>query len=281
MPEIPEGKISLDPDAEKIAERLSDVRHVVIVLSGKGGVGKSTVAANLATGLARMNYSVGLMDTDVHGPSVPAMMGVLGARPGATDNGVKPVETRWNVKTMSISYFLSEKDTAVIWRGPMKAKLIRQFLRDIEWGALDFLIVDSPPGTGDEPLSVVQLIPNAEGAILVTTPQEVALDAVRRSVSFCRAVSLPVLGIVENMSGYLCPHCGKRSEPFSTGGGRKLADDAGVPFLGEIPLAIDVTPSGDTGVPVVVSEDSEAGRLYRELSHRLAEMLEPATDSKQ
>jgi Mrp family chromosome partitioning ATPase/predicted Fe-Mo cluster-binding NifX family protein len=241
------------------------IAHKLLVLSGKGGVGKSTVAVNLAVSLMHAGKRVGLLDADIHGPSVPRMLGLEGERPLTEGEDILPVEVG-DLKVMSIGFLLNGREEAVIWRGPMKMSVIAQFLRDVEWGDLDYLVVDVPPGTGDEPLSVCQLIEDADGAVVVTTPQKVALAAVRRSITFCRRLDLPVLGVVENMSGYVCPACGERTEIFGSGGGESLAREMGVPFLGRIPIERGVTVSGDSGVPYAHTHaGTAAGRAFAEV----------------
>jgi Mrp family chromosome partitioning ATPase/predicted Fe-Mo cluster-binding NifX family protein len=220
----------------------------VLVLSGKGGVGKSTVAVNLAIALQREGFRVGLLDVDVHGPSVPTLLGLEGEQVLSEGEAFLPVE-HGGLKVMSVGFLLRRREDPVIWRGPLKMGVIRQFLQEVEWGDLDFLIVDAPPGTGDEPLSVCQLVGEADGAVVVTTPQEVALSAVRKCISFCRKLELRVLGVIENMSGFLCPHCGQRTDIFLADGGRRMAEEMSVPFLGCIPLERGVALSGDGGTP--------------------------------
>ncbi len=223
-------------DQEKmIQENLGRIKRKILVMSGKGGVGKSTVAAYLAILLSSKGYKVGLLDVDLHGPSIPHLLDVRGGLDMQEAQGiVKPFAFSENLGVVSLEMVLGDRDTAVIWRGPMKISAIRQFISDIEWGELDFLIADSPPGTGDEPLTVAQTIPDAE-ALIVTTPQEVSLADVRKSINFCKQVDLKVLGLIENMSGLFCPHCGERIELFGKGGGKRTALQMGVPFLGEIP----------------------------------------------
>ena len=237
-------------DRQALLKRLCRVKHKVLVLSGKGGVGKSTVAVNMAVSLALAGKQVGLLDVDIHGPSIPKLLGLENRRPVFDgETAIIPLDFENKLKVMSIAFFLPNADDAVIWRGPLKMSMIRQFLRDVEWGELDYLIIDSPPGTGDEPLSVVQLIEDASGAVIVTTPQEVALADVRKSIDFCRKVGLWVLGVVENMSGFVCPECGTRHEIFKSGGGEKMAREMGVSFLGKIPIDSDVVTSCDSGKP--------------------------------
>ncbi len=234
-----------------LQERMSRIGRKILVLSGKGGVGKSTVAVNLAVSLALAGKNVGLLDVDVHGPSIPKLMGLEGRRLTSDGDGLAPIKVSETLKVISIGFMLEEDSSPVIWRGPAKYHAIRQFLQDVNWGTLDYLVVDCPPGTGDEPLAAAQLIGPGAEAVVVTTPQDVAVADVRRSVSFCRAVSLPVAGIVENMSGLLCPDCGKHIELFKTGGGESLAKEMNVPFLGRVPLDPAIVHSGDAGTPFV------------------------------
>jgi Mrp family chromosome partitioning ATPase len=227
-------------------------------MSGKGGVGKSTIAVNLAAALAQSGRQVGLMDVDLHGPDTPTMLGIEDRRVTGEGGSIRPVAYSPNLKVMSIGFLLPASTDAVIWRGPLKIGLITQFIRDVEWGDLDFLVIDAPPGTGDEPLTVAQLIPDADGAIIVTTPQEVALADVRKSITFCRKLKMRVLGLVENMSGFICPHCGKETHLFKRGGGEKVAAEMGVDFLGRIPIEGAVVEAGDRGDPIVVSHPEGA-----------------------
>lgn len=233
-----------------LRETMGRIAHKIIVLSGKGGVGKSTVAVNLAVSLAEKKQRTGLLDIDIHGPSVPKLLGMEKGQ-GMRASGSKMIPMEYNefLKVVSIGFLLQERDDAIIWRGPLKYSAIKQFLTEVDWGDLDYLVIDSPPGTGDEPLSVCQLIENADGAVVVTTPQDVALIDVRKSVSFCRQVGMPVIGVIENMSGFTCPHCGKETDIFMNGGGRSMALDMGVPFLGNIPIERHIAASGDSGNP--------------------------------
>ena len=233
-------------EQERLRTMIAAIRHQVVVLSGKGGVGKSTVAVSLAAAAARAGLSVGLLDVDVHGPSVPTMSGLEGQRPVVVGDALVPIEIG-GVKVMSVGLLIGDQDQALIWRGPMKAKLIEQLLRDVAWGELDLLVVDAPPGTGDEPLAVCQLLGHPDGAVIVTTPQDVAITAVRKSISFCRQLALPILGVVENMSGLLCPACGHLAEVFGSGAGETMAAEMGVPFLGRIPMHPEITAAGDAG----------------------------------
>jgi len=251
-------------EALELQSRMERIGRKVLVLSGKGGVGKSTVAANLAVSLARAGRKVGLLDVDLHGPSIPKILGLDGQRLGPdASGGIAPIQVSENLSVVSLGLLLDSAADAVIWRGPMKYNVIRQFLKDVEWGRLDYLVIDSPPGTGDEPLAVAQLVGQGAWAVVVTTPQELAIADVRRSVSFCNALSLRVVGIIENMSGMVCPHCGGRVDLFSTGGGQKLAAEMGVPFLGRIPLDPGIVAAGDSGRCFVESAaDSPAARAF-------------------
>jgi len=248
----------------QLIRRISRIKHKILVLSGKGGVGKSTVAVNLAWALSEENKQVGLLDIDIHGPSIPTLLNLEGRQLMSNGNSILPVKVKDNLKVMSIGLLLMNREDAVIWRGPMKYKAISQFLRDTEWGDIDFLIVDSPPGTGDEPMSAVQLIGKADGAIIVTTPQHVAISDVRRCITFCHKLHLPVLGVIENMSGFICPHCGKRADIFKTGGGEVMAREMNVPFLGRIPIDPNIVIAGDNGTPHInVFAESEAAKSFR------------------
>jgi len=251
-------------DRAMLQSRMERIGRKILVLSGKGGVGKSTVAANLAISLAAAGKKVGLLDVDLHGPSIPKILGLDGQRLGLDGTGgIAPIELAANLKVVSIGMMLDSATDAVIWRGPMKYGVIQQFLKDVAWGELDFLVIDSPPGTGDEPLAVAQLVGRGASAVIVTTPQEVAISNVRRSVSFCKTLSLSVLGIVENMSGLSCPHCGEQVDVFKVGGGEQLAAEMDVPFLGRIPLDPQIVASGDSGAPFVQSlADSPAAKAF-------------------
>ncbi len=236
---------------QALSRKMSQIGRKLLVLSGKGGVGKSTVAANLAISLAMTGKSVGLLDVDIHGPSIPRLLGLEGHQLQAHGTEIVPVDIGGDLKVMSIGFLLGSPEDAVIWRGPMKFGVIRQFLGEVEWGELDYLIIDAPPGTGDEPLSVAQLIGDGAAAVLVTTPQELSTADVRRSVSFCRKLSLPIAGIIENMSGLICPHCNGRIDVFKTGGGASLAREMNVPLLGAIPIDPKIVECGDSGVPYI------------------------------
>ena len=257
-------------EQEKINQNLRNIAHKVLVLSGKGGVGKSTIAANLAVSLSLANKRVGLLDIDIHGPSIPKILNLEGRIIQVLGETMLPVQIGPSLKVMSIGFLLRDSDDAVIWRGPMKYQVIKQFLKDVKWGSLDFLIVDSPPGTGDEPLSIAQLLGDADGAIIVTTPQEIALSDVRKSISFCRNLNLPVLGVVENMSGFVCPKCGEQTDIFRLGGGEEMARQLGIHFLGRIPIDPQIVRACDTGQPYV-SENSgnETAQAFSEVTKHI------------
>jgi len=248
----------------ELQTRMERIGRKILVLSGKGGVGKSTVAANLAVSLSQAGKKVGLLDVDLHGPSIPKILGLDGQRIAANAVGdISPIQVSENLSVVSVGLLLNSTTDAVIWRGPMKYNVIRQFLKDVDWGRLDYLVIDSPPGTGDEPLAVAQMVGPGAWAVVVTTPQDVAIADVRRSVSFCKTLNLRVVGIVENMSGLICPHCGVEVDLFKVGGGEKLAIEMGVPFLGRIPLDPQIVASGDSGKPFVQSfADSPATKAF-------------------
>jgi ATP-binding protein involved in chromosome partitioning len=247
------------------------VKHIIAVASGKGGVGKSTTAVNLALGLAANGLATGLLDADIYGPSMPRMLGVTEKPESADGKMLKPIE-KFGLKTMSIGYIVNE-DTPMIWRGPMVSSALEQMLRDVEWGNLDVLVVDMPPGTGDAQLTLAQRVALA-GAVIVSTPQDIALVDARKGLNMFRKVAVPVLGIVENMSYFLCPHCGERSEIFGHGGAREEADKLGVPFLGEVPLHLDIRTTSDSGHPIVVSKpDSAHAQVYKNIAGRVWKQL--------
>jgi ATP-binding protein involved in chromosome partitioning len=265
----PKRKLPSKEEIEEIKEKLalqdniSRIQHKIIILSGKGGVGKSTVATNVAVALSLKGQKVGLMDIDIHGPSIPKMLGLEGHLLRGSETGLAPIVYTDNLRVMSIGFILRTQNDAVIWRAPLKHKLIRDFLTDVRWGELDYLIIDSPPGTGDEPISVAQLLEDADGAVIVTTPQDIALIDVRKAITFCKHVNLPVLGVVENMSGFICPHCGKTVNIFKVGGGQEMASEMGVPFLGRIPLEPKIVETGDSGKPYLqYYRDSEAAKAF-------------------
>jgi len=251
----------------RLKTNLSRIKNTIMVVSGKGGVGKTTIAVNLAAGLARDGFSVGMLDADIHGPNVALMLGSEGQQFEGNQAGrVKPIQVRPRLQLVSMAFLIDNPGQAVIWRGPLKMHVIKQFLSDFEWGDLDYLVVDLPPGTGDEPLSVAQLIPDLQGAVIVTTPQEVALLDGRKCVDFTRQIKIPALGIIENMSDFPCPHCGKEIKIFGEGGGENAARELGVPFLGRIPLDPRFVITGDTGKPFIDEyPDSDTARALDEI----------------
>ncbi|MEW6136888.1 MAG: Mrp/NBP35 family ATP-binding protein [Thermodesulfobacteriota bacterium] len=260
---------------ELLASRLGLIKHRVAVMSGKGGVGKTTVAVNLAVALANAGKTVGILDGDVHGPNVPKMFGLEGRSPGGSKVGIEPIVSETGIKVMSMAFMLPDPDTPVIWRGPVKHTVFKQFLAEVNWGPLDYLIVDLPPGTGDEPLSIAQLLGNPLWAIVVTTPQDVALLDSRKSVVFARTVEMNLLGIVENMSGLICPHCSGSIDLFRSGGGLKASRDLGVPFLGSIPIDPSLVIGGDTGTPASVADpESVSTKAFQSLAAQVSGMLE-------
>jgi ATP-binding protein involved in chromosome partitioning len=229
------------------------VKHVVLILSGKGGVGKSTVAANLAVALANRGHPTGLLDLDIHGPDIPKILGIEERKLLMFDDAhIEPVQVTGTLRVVSMAFLLPGKTSPVIWRGPMKMGAIRQFLEEVRWGELDVLVVDLPPGTGDEVLTITQIAPNIAGAVVVTTPQEVAILDISKAVRFAETMGIRVIGIVENMSGLICPHCEKEIEVFGSGGGEQAAKDLGVPFLGSIPLDPMMRKAGDEGRPFIL-----------------------------
>jgi ATP-binding protein involved in chromosome partitioning len=263
---------------ERPQDLIPEVRHTVAVSSGKGGVGKSTVAVNLALALRQGGAAVGLVDVDVYGPDVPLMVGAKGQRPGMFDNKIIPVEAH-GIKVMSIGLLVSERE-AVVWRGPMIHSAVQQFLRDVAWGALDYLVFDMPPGTGDAQLSLSQVVP-LTGVVMVTTPQDVALLDVRKALAMFRKLNVPVLGVVENMSWFVAPDTGRRYPIFGEGGGARVAAEFGVPLLGQIPLEMETRQGGDQGLPIVVaapgSAQAEAFRaVARAVAERVRQVAAPA-----
>jgi len=252
-------------------DRMAKIKHKIIIASGKGGVGKSTVSVNLGRALQMKGLQVGILDGDITGPDIPKLLGIEDARLKQGPEGIEPAQAE-GIKAASMALILTSRDTPVVWRGPMKMAAIKQFIQDVNWGDLDFLLVDMPPGTSDEPLSVVQLIPELAGAIIVTTPQDVALLDSRKAVNMVKAMKLPVLGIVENMSGLVCPHCGESISIFGSGGGEKMAEEMDVPFLGAIPMDPTVCALGDRGETFVQSGTVASGS-FNKIVERLLEMF--------
>lgn len=259
---------------KRLKEKMSKIKHPLIVMSGKGGVGKTSVAVNLAYALSLAGKSVGILDVDIHGPNIAKMLGIESKLIYAMDSGIEPVEVTSNLKAVSLALTGNHPDHPVIWRGPMKTALIRQFLGDVNWGDLDYLVIDSPPGTGDEPLSVCQLIPNVSGAIIVTTPQDVAVLDARKSVQFAKELKLPVVGIIENMSGFTCPRCGNEIDIFKRGGGEDAAKELKVSFLGRVPIEPEFVEYADKGTPFVsFQKKSKSAEAFMGIVDKIREFI--------
>ncbi len=257
-------------DDRLLEENLSRIEHTLMVLSGKGGVGKSTVAVNLALSLTLKGYRVGLLDVDIHGPSIPKMLGLSGRTLPVADEQIIPIQCYGNLSVVSMGLLINEEHQPVIWRGPLKYNVIKEFLQHVRWGNLHYLVIDAPPGTGDEPLSIAQLVKERKSAVIVTTPQQVATIDVAKCITFCNQLNLPVAGIIENMSGFICPHCGKEVAIFSSGGGEQLAARHNVPFLGKVPLDPDIVKSGDEGSPYVLFYGkTKTAEVFDEIVNRI------------
>ncbi len=260
-------------EQQKLKDAMGKIKHKIAIISGKGGVGKSTVTVNLATAFAMQGKRVGILDADLHGPSVPRLLGLEGQQVKTGPHGTLPVDGPLGMKVMSIDFFLAEQ-TPTIWRGPLKMRAIRQFLVDIDWGELDFLFIDLPPGTGDEPLSVAQLLPDIDGVVIVTMPSELSSSIVKKAITFAQRLNMPIIGVVENMSGFVCPGCGEKIEIFRSGGGKKMAQEMGVMFLGSIPIDPTVGADSDKGTPFVLShKDSTAANAFMEIVKNVYEIL--------
>jgi len=265
-------KQAYEEEQRKLKARTSKIRHKIAVISGKGGVGKSTVTVNLAMAFAMHGYaySVGVLDADITGPCVPKIIGLHGQRLQAGPAGVFPAMGPLGIKVVSMDFLLPSDETPVIWRGPLKMKAISQFLSDIVWGELEFLFIDLPPGTGDEPLSIMQLIPEMDGVVIVTIPSEVSQIVVKKAVTFSRQLNIPVIGIIENMSGFICPKCGAEIEIFKVGGGKKIAKDLKVPFLGKVPIDPQICEDSDRGTPFITEHmDSPATKAFMEIVKKI------------
>ncbi len=261
-------------DQEKFKERMSKIKHKIAIISGKGGVGKSTITVNLATAFALKGSRVGILDADIHGPSVPRLLGLEGSQVQTSATGALPVDGPLKMKVMSIDFFMAEQ-MPTIWRGPLKMRAIRQLLGEIVWGDLDFLFIDLPPGTGDEPLSIAQLLPDLDGVVIVTMPSDLSSSIVKKAVTFAQRLKLPIIGVVENMSGFVCPHCNEKIEIFSSGGGKKMAQEEGVPFLGNIPIDPKVSADSDKGAPFIIShKDSAAAKAFMDIVSKIVVYLE-------
>ena len=278
-------KKELADQEQRLMRNMGRIKHKIAVISGKGGVGKSTVAANLAMAFAANGYvdRVGILDIDIHGPCIPKLLGVKGRRYQVSPLGLGalPVICPMGIKVVSMDFLLQSQEAPVIWRGPLKMQVIRQFLADFLWGELDFLFIDVPPGTGDEPLSAMQLIPEMDGTVIVTIPSEVSEDVVKKAVSFSRQMGIPVIGVVENMSGFTCPRCGAEINILGAGGGQRIAEDLNVPFLGKIPIDPTICEEADKGVPFVVGHmDSAAAKAFREIVKQVETFLTSSKPSQ-
>lgn len=264
-----------NPQAEQdaaVKASLQKIKHKFMVMSGKGGVGKTSTSVNLAMALAQKGFKVGIMDVDMHGPDIPRMLGLEGMLDLNENQKLSPMRYSENLSAVSIESLTQNKDDAIIWRGPIKYSAIRQFIADVEWGDIDYLIIDSPPGTGDEPLTVAQVISDAK-AIIVTTPQEVALADVRKSINFCKTVKMEIFGLIENMSGFACPHCGELVDLFGSGGGEKTAVAMGVNFLGKIPFDQNVVACGDAGISYQEKyADSPVTKVFEDITERMSRL---------
>ena len=258
-----------DRDEELIKMRMSSVKHKIAIISGKGGVGKSLVTVNLAAALAR-NNKVAILDSDLTGPCVPKMLGLKGSRLEAGPVGIGPVEGLMGIKVVSMDFLLPSDDSPVIWRGPLKMSAIRQFLGEVNWGDLDYLLVDLPPGTGDESLSILQLLPDMDGVVIVTIPSEVSQSVVKKAVTFARKMDVPIFGLVENMAGMVCPHCGQLIEVFGGDGGARVAEEMGIELLGSIPMDPRISTDSDEGAPFTVRHpDSPAAKVFKRIVEKI------------
>ena len=264
-------------EKQRLKLQLGRIKHKIAIISGKGGVGKSTVTSNLAMAFAMQGHKnkVGVLDADIHGPCIPKMLGLKGKTFVSGPGGLLfPVTGKLGIKVASMDFLLPNDEAPVIWRGPLKMRAIQQFISDVSWGELDYLFIDLPPGTGDEPLSVAQLIPDLDGVVIVTMPSEVSQAVVKKAVTFARQIGVPIIGIIENMSGFVCPDCGAHLNIFKSGGGKKIAEDLSVPYLGNIPIDPNVCNDSDKGVPFVSEkETSAAGKAFQEIVEKIVEFL--------
>lgn len=260
---------------QRLKTKMSKIKHKIAIISGKGGVGKSTVTVNLAASFALQEHNVGVLDADIHGPCVPKMLGLKGQKLIGGPGGLLfPVTGKHGIKVVSMDFLLPNDEAPVIWRGPLKMRVIQQFLSDISWGELDFLLIDLPPGTGDEPLSVMQLIPDIDGVIIVTMPSEVSQAVVKKAITFAKQLKVRVIGIIENMSGFVCPECGAALDIFRTGGGKKIADDLSVPYLGSIPIDPNICDDSDNGLPFITeNKNSPAAKAFTEIVKKIKQFL--------
>lgn len=257
-----------------IVKRMSHISHKIAVMSGKGGVGKSTISVNLAVAFALKSYQTGIIDVDLHGPDVPHMLGVENAILGQSPLGILPVKARDNLEVLSIEFMLPVRGAPIIWRGPKKTGAIRQLLSDVSWGNLDVLVIDNPPGTGDEPLTVLQSISPLDGVVMVTTPQAVAGEDVRKCVNMVKGLNIPIIGIIENMSGFTCPHCQEKINIFGKGGGKQLAEELDVPYLGSLPMETGVGENSDQGKPFILEDpDSEISKKFIKIVSKIEDKV--------
>jgi ATP-binding protein involved in chromosome partitioning len=263
---------------QKLKLKLSKIKHKIAIISGKGGVGKSTVTANLAMAFAIHGHKnkVGVLDADIHGPCIPKMLGLKGkALIGGPGGLLFPVTGQLGIRVVSMDFLLPNDEAPVVWRGPLKMRVIQQFLSDVTWGDLDYLFVDLPPGTGDEPLSVMQLIPDMDGVVIVTMPSEVSQAVVKKAVTFAKQMGVPIIGIVENMSGFICPDCGAKVNIFRTGGGKKIAEDLSIPYLGSIPIDPKICDDSDNGLSFIAeNETSPAAKAFMDIVQKIEHFLE-------
>lgn len=268
---------SSNPDEQdiRIKNNMDKIKHKIVVMSGKGGVGKSTMSTNIAYGLSLAGKKVGILDADLHGPNIPLMLGVEGTKLPSLE---KPLKLSENLKVVSLSFYMENSDNPIVWRGPAKIGAIKQLLGDVDWGDLDYLVVDLPPGTGDEPLTIAQSLGKVDGSVIVTTPQDVAILDSRKSVKFSEMVNMPVMGIIENMSGFVCPHCNKRIDIFKNGGGEKAANEMNVNFLGKIPMTAEMVEAGDEGKPYIFSK--KEGIAYNSLNSVITSILNKTEGGK-
>lgn len=263
-------KLAIMEQEINISKNMSRIKHKIAVISGKGGVGKSTVSVNIAAELLKRGYTTGILDADIHGPSVPKLLGVNGSMMKVDENKLVPVKSVSGINVMSIGFLLPSEDSPIIWRGPKKTGAIKQFLSDVKWDDLDFLIIDNPPGTGDEPLTVLQSIPSVDGVVVVTTPQSVAIDDVEKSVNMVKNLKIRVLGVIENMSGFICPHCGEETPIFGKGGGEEMAKSMGIPFLGRLPIDPKISITSDEGKPLIIRDpESSLSRKFSRIIDKI------------
>ena len=277
------GKQAYDEESESLKLKMTKIKHKIAIISGKGGVGKSTVTVNLAMAFATHGYvnSVGVLDADITGPCIPKILGVKGQKLQVGPPGIFPAAGPLGIRVVSMDFLLPSDETPVIWRGPLKMRAIQQFLSDIAWGELDFLFIDLPPGTGDEPLSVMQLLPEMDGVVIVTIPSEVSQIVVKKAVTFAKQLNIPVIGIIENMSGFICPKCAEQVDIFKAGGGQKIAEDLAVPYLGKIPIDPEICRDSDKGSPFIIEHpNSPASKAFMEIVKVVEKFLKNRKESE-